>query len=39
MALMAGLLKKIFGDSNEAELKRIGKIADQIDSFEEAHRL
>ena len=38
MALMAGLLKKIFGDSNEAELKRIGKIADQIDSFEEAHR-
>ena len=38
MAGMAGFLKKIFGDGNSSELKRLGKIVDEIDSFEEAHK-
>ena len=36
---MAGsFLKKLFGDSNSAEIKRLEKIAAKIDSYEDAHR-
>ncbi|HIQ62646.1 MAG TPA: preprotein translocase subunit SecA [Candidatus Avichristensenella intestinipullorum] len=35
---MANVLKALFGGSNEAEIKRLEKIARKIDSFEEAHR-
>ena len=35
---MAGsFLKKLFGDSNSAEIKRLEKIAAKIDSYEDAH--
>ena len=37
---MAGsFLKKLFGDSNSAEIKRLEKIAAKIDSYEDAHRM
>jgi preprotein translocase subunit SecA len=31
---LINLLKKVFGDSNERELRRLGKIADQIEALE-----
>ncbi len=35
---MVNLLKRLLGGSPEAELRRLGNIADRIDSFEEVHR-
>ena len=31
---MIGVIKKIFGDSNEREIKRLGKIVDRIEELE-----
>ncbi len=36
--MASNFLKKLFGDSNATEIKRLEKIAAQVDSFEEAHR-
>ena len=35
---MANFFKALLGGSNEAEIKRLSKIVDKIDSFEETHR-
>ena len=35
---MINVLKRLLGGSNEAEVRKLTKIADTIDSFEEAHR-
>ncbi len=35
---MANFLKALLGGSNEAEVRKLQKLADKIDSFEEAHR-
>lgn len=35
---MVDLIKKLLSGSNEAEVKKLQKIADKIDSFEDAHR-
>lgn len=35
---MVNIFKKLLGGSNEAEIRKLQKLADQIDSFEEAHR-
>ncbi len=35
---MVNFLKALFGGSNDAEVRKLVKLADKIDSFEEAHR-
>lgn len=35
---MANFLKTLLGGSNEAEIRRLSKVADTIDSYEDAHR-
>ena len=35
---MLDFIKKLFGDGSAKEVKRLSKIVDQIDSFEQAHK-